>query len=1007
MIAIVSIAAFAVATAVLWLLLRSPVRGRLVAVPSDERWHDQPTPLFGGVGIFAGFLAGVALALATGAVEWSGELGGILAGVAIVFVVGLVDDLWHLSPVAKLGAQIVAAVVVLASGLNVEVVGNDVLAWAIGLLWLVGITNAFNLLDNMDGLAATLAVVSCAYFAIDAVTEHENDTVLVLALALGLACTAFLPFNLRPRRGAVVFMGDSGSLVIGFALASLALAASWTVAGTTVATILLPLLVLAIPILDTTLVTIARLVEKRPITQGGRDHTSHRLVYYGLSETKAVLLLAIVASAIGATALAYNVLDNGRLTAIGVLVTFVLLVQFGSFLSDLEERSRRGVEGPEPSLWRALVFEPRRLVEVFADFVLICASFLAAYLLVVGGMGTENERSVYLSALPILLGARYVFFVALGVYRRVWRYATARDVVPIVVACFASALAAYLILVALRPIGSFPAVADLRHRRLPVHGARRSVATCAAPAPRDARAAWRSQACARRGRGSRRSRPRARAARERRCARGRLPRRQPARAATADPRDQRPRQPRRGRARDRVLARRRGAREHPRGTARAARARLAGRGESADSLPDGATTRRADRTGTGRGRAHVSANEQTGGQPRPDFFARFQSAVPILVVYFGLAALYAWQASRRPVPTIFTDELELTQLARAIAETGEPARRGVPYEGFASLVAYALAPVWWLSSATASWAAAKLILVLAMTATVFPAYGLARMVVPKWYALAAAGASVAVPALAYSPFLVEEPLAYPVSTLTLWLIARSLERPSKGRLAAAFGMCVVAFFTRTQLAILVAVLVLGLLWLAWQSEAARRWRSEWTTWDWVGAVTIALGVVFAVMAAIGQASEAWRNTMLLYKDRIFEHATWALGALAIGVGVLPVLLGVAALARPGSETRDPRTRAFVTTSVAALVVFVMYAGIKGAYNSTVFSTLVVERNLIYLCPILFISTALAFARGVGRGWAVAGATIVTLWVITDRPAPPRPVPVLRGARPRDRDLLQS
>ena len=456
-IAIVSIAAFVVALAVLSLLLRSPAGARLVAVPSDERWHEQPTPTFGGVGIFAGFLAGVLLALATGALEWSGELGGILAGVAIVFVAGLVDDLWHLSPLAKLGAQIVAAVVVLASGLDVEIVGNDVLAWAIGLLWLVGITNAFNLLDNMDGLAATLAIVSCAYFAIDAVTEHQNDTVLALALALGLACAGFLPFNLRPRRGAAVFMGDSGSLVIGFGLASLALAASWTVAGTTVATILLPLLVLAIPILDTTLVTIARLVEKRPVTQGGRDHTSHRLVYYGLSETKAVLLLAIVASAIGATALAYNVLDNGRLTSIGVLVTFVLLVQFGSFLSDLEERSRRGVQGPEPSLWRALVFEPRRLVEVFTDFVLICASFLAAYLLVVGGMGTEYERGVYLSALPILLGARYVFFVALGVYRRVWRYATARDVVPIVVACFASAVVAGLVLVALRPIGSFPA----------------------------------------------------------------------------------------------------------------------------------------------------------------------------------------------------------------------------------------------------------------------------------------------------------------------------------------------------------------------------------------------------------------------------------------------------------------------------------------------------------------------------------------------------------------------
>lgn len=456
--AIAAIAAFPVTFAVLWVLLRSPVGGRLVAVPTSERWHEQATPTFGGVGIFAGFAAGVLLAVATGAVEWSGELGGVLAGTGLLFAAGLVDDLRHLSPVAKLAAQLGAAVVVLASGLQVEIVGNDLLAWAIGLLWLVGITNAFNLLDNMDGLAATLAVVACAYFAIDAVTEHENDTVLVLALSLCLACAGFLPFNLRPRRGATMFMGDSGSQVLGFGLASLALASSWTVAGTTTATVLLPLLILAVPILDTTLVTIVRLAQRRPVTQGGRDHTSHRLVYYGLTEAKAVLLLALVATAIGATALAYNVLDNGRLTAFGVLVTFVLLVQFGSFLSDLEERARRGAETPEPPLWRALVFEPRRLVEVVVDFVVICASFLAAYLLVVGGTGTEFERSIFLSALPIVLATRYVLYVAFGVYRRVWRFATARDVLPIAAASVASAVVACLVLLALRPIGSFPVV---------------------------------------------------------------------------------------------------------------------------------------------------------------------------------------------------------------------------------------------------------------------------------------------------------------------------------------------------------------------------------------------------------------------------------------------------------------------------------------------------------------------------------------------------------------------
>lgn len=380
----------------------------------------------------------------------------------------------------------------------------------------------------------------------------------------------------------------------------------------------------------------------------------------------------------------------------------------------------------------------------------------------------------------------------------------------------------------------------------------------------------------------------------------------------------------------------------------------------------------------------MSATQRKGGEPRPDFLARFLSAVPLLAIYFGLAALYAWQASRRPVPTIFTDELELTQLARSIAETGEPARRGEPY-GLATLVAYALAPVWWLSTTTASWAAAKLILVLAMTSTVFPAYGLARMVVPKSYALAAAGGTVAVPALAYATILVEEPFAYPLATLALWMIARALETTTWARVAAAGGVSLVAMLARTQLAILFVVLALGLLWLAWQSEPGRRWRAQWSRWDWVGAITLTVGVLFAFAAVIGQASAAWRNTMLLYKDRIVEHTAWATGALAIGVGVLPVLAGVASLARPKGETRDPATRAFVVTSVAAIAVFLGYAGVKGAYISTVLGTYVVERNLIYLCPILFIATALAFHRGVGRGWAIAGAAVFTFIVVAVTP----------------------
>jgi UDP-GlcNAc:undecaprenyl-phosphate GlcNAc-1-phosphate transferase len=429
--------------------------GRLVAAPSGERWHEHATPIVGGVGIFLGLAAGIGLALAVGAVEARAELLGILGGCTILFVAGLLDDLFTLKPLAKLALQFAAAGLVLASGLSVELIGNDVLATAVGLVWLVGITNAFNLLDNMDGLAASLAAIACAVFALDAVADDDR-LVLVLALALGLACVGFLPFNLRPRRRAALFMGDSGSQPLGFGLACLALASSWTTAGATLTTLLLPLLVLAVPILDTALVTVRRMLERRPVTRGGTDHSSHRLVYYGLSEGQAVAALTLLAALLGGTALAYNTLDNARVTAVGVLLSFVVLVQFASFLSDLEQRSRRAENGSPPSLWRALVSQPRRLVEVLVDFGIICTSFLVSYLLFVDEGGTDFQRAVFLAALPVLLAVRYVLFVVFGIYRRVWRFGSALDLLAIAAAVVLSAPITILIVRARTGLGDVP-----------------------------------------------------------------------------------------------------------------------------------------------------------------------------------------------------------------------------------------------------------------------------------------------------------------------------------------------------------------------------------------------------------------------------------------------------------------------------------------------------------------------------------------------------------------------
>jgi UDP-GlcNAc:undecaprenyl-phosphate/decaprenyl-phosphate GlcNAc-1-phosphate transferase len=443
--AIVCLVASPIAALTIWGVLRSPLVARVVA-----------TPTLGGVGIFAGFAAAVLLAVAAGAVGGSSELFGVLGGAAIVFGAGLVDDLRSLPPLAKLAAQIGAAAAVLASGLRVEIVSNGVLAAVLGVLWLVGMTNAFNLLDNMDGLAGTLAVVAATFFAIDAVYLHKEHILLVLSLSLGLAALGFLPFNLRPRRPAAIFMGDSGSQVLGFVLAALGLATSWKVAESTVATLLLPLLVLAVPILDTALVTAVRVVERRPITQGGRDHTSHRLVRGGLGEKSTVVLLTAVAAGLGASSLAYSAIGNPRITLVGVLISFVLLVQFAGFLTDLDRGASDGTGRPVPL--RKILLAPRRLVEVLVDFVLIGVAFGVAYLLFTTADGTTNQKHIFLVSLPVILAARYLAFIGLGLYSGVWRFAGAREAAAITTAVVVSEpIAVGIIWFSFGPFGDFPA----------------------------------------------------------------------------------------------------------------------------------------------------------------------------------------------------------------------------------------------------------------------------------------------------------------------------------------------------------------------------------------------------------------------------------------------------------------------------------------------------------------------------------------------------------------------
>jgi UDP-GlcNAc:undecaprenyl-phosphate/decaprenyl-phosphate GlcNAc-1-phosphate transferase len=439
-----TLVALPVAALVVWLSLRSPLR-RIVASPSAERWHVQATPSLGGIGIFAGILAGAGAAVAAGAVDLTSELVGILAACTVLFATGLVDDIrGGMRPLVKIAAQLAAVAIVLASGVQVEAINNEILATVIAVLWLVGMTNAVNFLDNMDGVAASVTAIAAGFFALDAATAHENRLVLVLALAVVLACLGFLPFNIRPGRGAAVFMGDSGSMVLGFALGSIALLSSWKAAGASMATILLPVLVLAVPILDALLVTVVRALEGRPVYAGGVDHTSHRLVYSGLSEKHAVVLLSALAAAVGGTSLLYAAVDDVRVTLLGVLVTFALLVQFAGALAAVDESEEGGLR---VSFRRALEGQwGRRLAEVLGDFVLISGAFAVSYLLRFEGVGTPESRELFGEALAVVLAARYAFFLLFGLYSGVWRYAGIRDAVRIVSAIVLSEAVAVALL---------------------------------------------------------------------------------------------------------------------------------------------------------------------------------------------------------------------------------------------------------------------------------------------------------------------------------------------------------------------------------------------------------------------------------------------------------------------------------------------------------------------------------------------------------------------------------
>ena len=406
----------------------------MVADPRDDRWHRQPTPLLGGIAIYT-----ASTAVIVGFGPHDSRLLGLVVGGTMLFVTGLIDDFKHLRPHTKLIVQILAACMLVLGGVQIGTPWLAAMAIPLTVLWVVGITNAFNLLDNMDGLSAGTAVIAAAFLFAFSISVN-NVATAVLCLAVGGGALGFLIYNGNPAR---IFMGDSGSMYLGFTLSGITLLGTHEMASDIFFVLLVPAAMMGLPIMDTTLVTIVRTLEGRPLSQGGRDHLSHRLVAVGLSERQSVLVLYVMAACFGSLGLVARA-AGVWLSLLLAGVYLVIAVLFGAFLAQVRiynpvqfaERSTALVNRP---VVNGMIMFKRELGEAALDFVLVCVAYLGAFVLHYGfpnpaapGPDPYVAMPVMLSAsLPLALVVKMSLLLAFQAYRGMWRYIGIADLMTL------------------------------------------------------------------------------------------------------------------------------------------------------------------------------------------------------------------------------------------------------------------------------------------------------------------------------------------------------------------------------------------------------------------------------------------------------------------------------------------------------------------------------------------------------------------------------------------------
>ena len=409
-----------------------------VAGPKTDRWHKRPTAMLGGIAIWLSVLVSIEFFVPHTTYFWV-----ILRASSFLFLVGLVDDIFHIKPYQKLIGQILGSAYVVYYGLSLPWSGSALLNMALAIFWLIGITNAINLLDNMDGLAAGIAIIAAGFLAVSFINTGQLVEAYML-MAFGGALLGFLVYNSNP---ASIFMGDCGSMFVGFFLASSALV---NVTGGRTRSLLpvlaVPILVLFIPIFDTTFVTVLRKLSGRAASQGGRDHTSHRLVALGMSERRAVMMLYGFAGLSGLLAL---LVQSARLdVSLAAIAGFtIVLTLIGVYLAGVKVYDKTDEAIKDKPLYVFLVdlSYKRRMFEVLLDVVLVILSYWCAYAIKFGPFSNSPAWQLFLRTLPVLVFVKMSVFLVMGVYRGLWRYTSVGDLIVFLKAVVLSSVGSLMV----------------------------------------------------------------------------------------------------------------------------------------------------------------------------------------------------------------------------------------------------------------------------------------------------------------------------------------------------------------------------------------------------------------------------------------------------------------------------------------------------------------------------------------------------------------------------------